>query len=265
MDIKRKQTKKKNMGLLLAGVGLSLGVCSGALFDGVELYHKHKSDGLVLLKDGAHLKQGMHKVVISDQFYELLTFKTKEVSQKLVINGIKTAYDRLNEVNTGIQFELCTTVPKIAQDYSIKQVENFDLKNDILLYMTDKYIDDRKDVLAKVDCKTDFFTRERTNGSIIFKKDSIFSVWKYYDDSKQTLAPQNTCVYTLTLHETLHYMGFAHQDDKNSIMYPHASYENTDLNSEMIEMIQKYNYVNYETNQIIQNQSNTEQTDGLTF
>ena len=36
MEIKRNKTKKKNIGLKIAKIGLTLGVCGGALFDGLE-------------------------------------------------------------------------------------------------------------------------------------------------------------------------------------------------------------------------------------
>ena len=253
MDIKRKQTKKKNMGLLLAGVGLSLGVCSGALFDGIEIYHRVKSDGLVLLKNGVHLKEGNHKVVITDQFYELLTYQTKESSQYLAISGLKAAYERLNEVNTGVQFELCTTVKELSKKYSVGYTESFDVKNDIPLYLTEEAINNNITVLAKAVTSENFITRETYNNSIIFKKDTIFSTWIYYPNPHQTNAPKNTSIYSIAMHETLHIMGFAHTDNECSLMYPEATCDNIDLSKEDIEMIARYNEIFYGKKQKEQN------------
>ena len=254
MDIKREQTKKKNIGLKIAKIGLSLGICGGALFDGLETYHIIKSNGLVLLKNGVHLKEGNHKVIITDQFYELLTYQTKESSQYLAISGLKAAYERLNEVNTGVQFDLCTTDKELSKKYSIEYTESFDTKNDIPLYLTEEAINNDITVLAKAVTSENFVTRETYNNSIIFKKDTIFSTWIYYPNPHQTNAPKNTSIYSIAMHETLHLMGFAHTDNEYSLLYPEATCDNIDLSKEDIKMIAKYNEVFYGKSKKTQNE-----------
>ena len=57
----------------------------------------------------------------------------------------------------------------------------------------------------------------------------------------------NTYAYTITVHEMMHAMGFAHQEEKDSIMYAYLSYKSPkDLTEKDKEMLAKYDEVFYD-------------------
>ena len=225
----------------LVGVGLGM-----ALTDGVDAYYRSKTDGLVLLREGAHLKEGTHKVVISDQFYQLLTYETAEQDQTLAMNGIKKACEVLNENVKGVQFDLCTTVKDCAEKYSLKQVDGAE-KGDITFYLTNDILDNNPNVLGNTDWDIEHFSRELKDLSITFRSKAMFTVWSLFPEDKEVMDPLNTYAYTITVHEMMHAMGFAHQEEKDSIMYAYLSYKSPkDLTEKDKEMLAKYDEVFYD-------------------
>ena len=235
----------KYLGLMVGSAGIGMG---GAFLvtDGVDTYYRNKTDGLVLLREGAHLKEGTHKVIISDQFYQLLTYETAEQDQTLAMNGIKKACEVLNENVKGVQFDLCTTVKDCAEKYSLKQVEGAE-KGDITFYLTNDILDNNPNVLGNTDWDIEHFSRELKDLNITFRAKAMFTVWSLFPDDKDIMNPLNTYAYTITVHEMMHAMGFAHQEEKDSIMYALLSYSSPkDLTIKDKQMLAKYDEVFYD-------------------
>ena len=218
-SIKRFFTSWFGLGLVVGAATVGTGL---ALTDGVDLYYKNKETGLTMLVDYAHMKKGDHKVVISGQFYDFLTYETPKEDQALAINGIKKACETLNEYTTNLNFDLCTTVDGL-EEYGIRKIDSYSNKYDIPLYLTTETLGDNKYVLASTDWDIDHFTRELKNENITYKRDALFTVWQEYDTLEETLAPKNSFAYYITAHELMHAMGFAHVKEKDSIMYPYIS------------------------------------------
>ena len=231
-------------GALTLGGAIGVGGAA-ALTDGVDAYYRNKTDGLVLLREGAHLKEGTHKVVISDQFYELLTYETTEQDQTLAMNGIKTACNTLNENVKGVQFELCTTVKECAEKYSLKQVESVE-QGDITFYLTRDILCNNPNVLGDTVWDIEHFSRELKDLNITFVAKAMFTVWSLFPEDKEVMDPLNSYAYTITVHEMMHAMGFAHQEEKDSIMYAYLSYKSPkDLTEKDKQMLAKYDEVFY--------------------
>ena len=232
------KTFAKYLALFAGAIGGGLGI-GWAATDGVDAYYKSQDNGLALLAPHVHLKKGTHRVVISDQFYEMLTFETEKTDQDLAINGIKKAYENLNEHLWGINFELCTTANGL-DEYGIKKVDTIN-KEDLPLYMTTEIIDNNKNVLAKTDWDYNYFGRELKEESITFRKTPLFTVYKIYKTDEETMNPLNTYAYTITTHETLHALGLPHTESKDSIMYPYISLSSPkDLTEKDIEILKTY-------------------------
>ena len=230
----------------IAVLGGSL-VAGGTMFvfDAIDSHHAKISEGLPLLHGGIHLKKGEHKVVITDQFYKLLSYDTPQEDQDLVVNAFKEAYKNLNKYNTGVNFKLCTTSEEASEKFNLPITESFK-NDDIKLYATDGIINNNKNVLAATDWDYDFFTYEMKDLSINFKKDKLFSVWKVYDTVEETLSPYNAAAYTVAAHETMHAMGFAHVDDEESIMNTYVKYKSPkDFTEYDKKIMDKYNVVFY--------------------
>lgn len=246
--------------LIYGSIGgvLGLGIAWG-LTDGLDLYYKHKT-GLELIDRNAHLKAGVHDVIITDQFYRLLEYEDVKSDNKnyeaikdtefSIINGIKKAYEDLNAVNKGIQFNLCAETDKLTE-YDIPQKDNVDKKNDLLLYMSPnkmKSSSPNKATMAITDFDHNDFTGELTNETIIFQRDYMAQRWGTSEELADInkFNPINTYAYVLTVHESMHAMGFAHQKGADSIMYPYVTKNSPKtLTKKDIAMIKRYNEVFY--------------------
>lgn len=233
-----------------AGAGL-IGVSgTSIMFDSINIYHTNKTNGLNLSQPGLHLKEGNHRVVITDQFYDLLTADgTTELGIKICIDGVKAAIETLNKYNTGIQFKLCTNAPKLAETYSIEYIEKID-KKDIEFYLTNEDISGKSSTMGETVWDCNLFTKEIKNARVTYKKNFMYAFWGFDKDKSIMYSPKNYVSYTTTLHETMHVMGFDHTDDTQSIMYPSAEFlASHDLTEKDIKMIEKYNEVFYKVEQ----------------
>ena len=248
----------------IAGTGLGFGGAKLAI-DLIESNVASKGKGLPLLKAGVHLKEGNHRIVIDDQFYEMLTYETTKEDQDLAINGIAKAYENLNQLNRGIKFELCTTVPELT-NYGLTKVDKVG-KSDIPLFVTTENLDGSKNVLAHTNWTYNFFNGELKDQSITFRKDALLTVYTTYDAIEETLAPLNTLAYTVTAHESMHLMGFSHIDDKESIMNTYVSlFSPRDFTEYDKQIIDKYNVEFYHTEPIYSNTTTSEKIeDDLAF
>ena len=135
--------------VLVGGAGAGLGIGGTKLtFDLIDSHHKNKTAGLPLTKPGAHIKEGTHRVVITDNFWQAIINETEEAKQ-LVLNGVSKAYEDLNRLNTKLNFELCTTEDALEK-YNIKKID--ELKGDeIMLNVTQDIINNNKLVSAITD------------------------------------------------------------------------------------------------------------------
>lgn len=212
------------------------------IMDIIRSYHTGKSQGLPLLANDIHLKKGDHNFVITDSFYsELTNSNFSEESKKMIIDGLKEAYTTLDYYNSQLNFKLATTVDEAAEKYSITKVNKVG-KQDIALYMTDKVLKNNENIMANTESQHNPFNYEIENVNITFRTKYANAIWQAYDTIEETLAPKNTVIYTMAVHEGMHAMGFAHIDDHESIMNTYTK-ENTprDLTEYDIEMMDKYN------------------------
>ena len=205
---------------LATGIGSVLG--AGSLFvvyDIMEKQNEKKSEGLNLVWKGAHLSKGNHRVVITDQFWKAYIPNIDDpIDKEITINGMKKAYEDLNAACDGVSFELCTTESEPAK-YGVKKIDKLQ-KDDIALYVKD-IISNSNNVFAQTSFKrAGMFSSENKDISITYKTDALNLVC-----SKDYLAvPQNAAVYYITVHESMHAMGFAHEEKRDSVMYPQASF-----------------------------------------
>ena len=218
----------------------------------------------MLLAKDIHLKKGTHKVVVCENFYDVLSVRD-EKSKQYVFKNIKAAYDRLNEVNTGVQFELCTTSYTVADNYDLKYVDYVDVNSDIVLDMIAGKFEENPKAAAIAHCDWDEKTRELKDLKITLRLKWVNAKWVIKSDEEKHYAVDNSYIYSVILHEALHTMGFAHQDDENSIMY-YKTKQAHDFSPEDLEMINKYNEVFYGTKQNIATYSQKqEEPEELTF
>ena len=176
-----------------------------------------KTAGLNLMPGDFHMKKGNHRVVITNQFWEAYIPDASEVDKKITVNGMKKAYKDLNDACSGISFELCTTEDEPTK-FGIPKIDKVK-KNDIPLYVED-LIDNNKYVLGNAHCENiNPFTFEIGKLDITYKKEILDAVYS----EKYLNVPHNAVIYDIAVHETMHCMGFAHNEDKDSVMYKQIS------------------------------------------
>ena len=223
---------------LVLGIGGAIG-----LIELKEDIDQRKSNGLALIEDGAHLKQGNHNFVITDEFYSYLKYED-ELDQKLVVDSFKQVYKNFNELNSNkLKFTLCTTSEEASKKYDLPKVNSFS-KYDVPFYITEEDIEGKPSTIASTKHDIDYFTRELNNESILFKKNYLFAVYNMYDTTEEIIAPSNSLAYTVCAHETMHAMGFAHQS-KDSILYPYMPSPYKDFTEKDKELLVKYNQTFY--------------------
>lgn len=205
----------------------------------------YKGRGLNQTIPGNHLRAGEHKVVFTEEFWNIVKKNTPEYNFKMAINGINEAFNTLNEINSGISFKVCTNCDYFV-DYGFEKVDNF-TKHDILLKAYDEVIPSAhsQELNRAGYCESITLpvSGENVNCIISFSKDSLF---KYWDDEThqidfKNVPPKNTVAYSLTLHEAMHAMGFQHNDFMDSVMYPCINIEHNGLGVVDKKLIDAYN------------------------
>ena len=226
--MKKKPFKKflATLGLIGLGIGafgVGVGVPKLAI-DAIEATHESVGEDLPLLHAGVHLSDGEHKVIFTDQFYVELMKETSYEDQYIAVNSIKKAFENLSDLNSKIDFKLYTTNEGLTS-YGIPKIDSYSTKKDIPLYIKDGIIDGNRLTLGKTDWSYSFFTYELKDESITFKKDVLFTTWSNEDkDMTEGEFDYSNCVaYTIAAHEAMHAMGFAHVDDRESLLYPTIS------------------------------------------
>ena len=253
--------------LIWAGVivGGGIGGAGGMklAFDAQESHFANMSQGLPLLKAGAHIKQGNHNVVITDQFFNVLSYNAPQEDQDFAINGIKESYFTLNKYNSKLNFNLCTTVDQVAKRYDIPKIKSIG-KQDIPLYATDGILEGSKYVLAKTDWSLDNFTYQMKKLSITYRADALYAYNMAYSTKEETFNPKNATIYAISLHESMHAMGFAHNNKNRTIMNTYLSLSSPkDLTEYDIEMLDKYNVQFYGASPTIQSNQATTNEDEI--
>lgn len=269
-------SKKKDVLDILKWMGIVvLGGVAGSggmwlVLDAQENHFKNMGNGLCLLKDGVHMKQGEHNYVITDQFYEYLTYDTTPEQQDLAINCLKEGCKTMDKNNSCLDFNLCTTNDVASKKYNIQKIDKAG-KQDIPLYITDKVLENNEHVMAKTDWSYDSFNFQMKDLSITFRKKFMFSVYNLKDSVKETLDVKNCVLYTTFVHEAKHTKGEAHNEicyvDENnrkiplSIMYPYTgNYTMKDETRYDIEMDDRYNVQFYNAKPTIEYIYNTDGT-----
>ena len=231
--------------LKMAGIGAiggALGIGGAWLAcDLIDNHFSSMSQGLPLLAPGVHMKSGDHNIVITDQFCELLSYGTTQEDEYLVMNSFKESTKNLNQYNSKLNFNLCTTDSTIAEKYDITYVDSVK-KDDITLYATEGVLSNNPGVMGNTDWDYDFFTHEMKDLSITFRKKYLLQVWTMKDTIEGTLNPYNCAAYTTFSHEMMHCLGFAHIDDQESIMNTLCTLTSPkDFTTYDIQLMDKYN------------------------
>ncbi|HAJ77631.1 MAG TPA: hypothetical protein DCO89_00990 [Clostridiales bacterium] len=203
----------------------------------------YKGRGLNQIFPGNHLRAGEHKVVFTEQFWDVVKKDTEEYNFKMAINGINEAFNTLNELNSGINFKVCTNCDYFV-DYGFEKVDDIN-QHDIILKASNGYLKSSTNGVAVGLCKsiTLPISGENVNCVISFCKDSLFTYW---DDGTEEIdymnvPPKNTVAYSLALHEAMHAMGFNHNDFIDSVMYPCIDFNHKDLGVLDKKLIDAYN------------------------
>ena len=111
-----------------------------------------RSEGLPLAMVGCHLRKGEHNVVITDQFYDILTFdETKAERQEFAIKSMQEAFDM---IMTTFGVEFCKVddlqkyydffaphVKEILSNYCIRINSDEDILDVNPLYIRTKFLE----------------------------------------------------------------------------------------------------------------------------
>ena len=229
--------KKIGIGALSCVALFDAGMVTTAIIDG---QNRKKGAELGLVLEGAHLKEGNHNFVITDQFYSYLKYESID-DQKLVMDSFKTAYDNLNYLNSKkIRFTLCTQNKEVSEKFDLPLVSSYS-KYDVPLYVYDGDIDNDPKTAGITKVQTEYMTCATIETSIIFKKSALLAVYKHWGMTKEQIySVSNAYAYTICAHETMHAMGFAHRSS-NSILYPYVPSPYKDFTDYDKELLINYN------------------------
>ena len=226
----------------IVGGGIAMGQGIGALVTdliGGQPKTQQKSDDLHLVAENAHLREGTHKVVLTHNFYNYMSYETTEEQQDMVIDAIKTAYDNLNSYSSNLKFELCTESQYLVEKYDLPRVPSVNKDTQIPLYITQDKIDNTDEILANTEYKIDRDNGRLMRQSVTFRKEYLFGTWSNYGkDGNYDI--KDTFAYYITAHESMHLMGFDHID-KDSIMHTSIDYKYRDFTKFDKKLIAKYN------------------------
>ena len=225
--MKNKKKLLKDLGIAVGsticfvGGGLSMTSCASSFSEMLNSNGK----GLNLRFIGAHIKEGIHRVVISNQFWEAYIPEATEEDKIITINGMKKAYEDLNEACSNVSFELCSTEDEPSK-YGVKKIEEIG-KNDIVLYVSD-IVHENPLALARTEyLAINPLTSEIERSSITFRKSALNASRL----NTESLTPQFYVMYSLTIHESMHCMGFWHENSRTSVMYDTSIYGEEYLNN----------------------------------
>ena len=232
--------KKVGIGALAMVALVDVGVISGVV---VDIVNSKKGNDIGLLTSGAHLKEGNHNFIITDQFYDSIKDEEKS-DQNLIIDSFKQAYKTLNELNSEkIRFTLCTTSSDASREFNLPLISSYS-KYDVPLYVENGIIDGNKLTSGATRYETEMYTYYMKNESIIFKKGSLLGVYSVFVEPEEFYSYKNSYAYTICAHETMHVMGFKHRD-KDSILYPYIPSPYRDFTDYDKKLLVEYNKTFY--------------------
>ena len=231
----------------LAGV-FALGMLGYVLYDNIR-DSQPSSNGLNLVSYNAHLSPGVHKVILTDSFYQHFSDNRTEKYQDFAIDCVKKAYSDLNTYTTGIKFDLYTQNDGLLK-YGFKKAESIDTANDLPIYVSTESLstdESKASPIAICHHEVNSFSRELHNEYIKVYKPYIYSIFNSGGKTwEQNFNPSNSYFYATLVHETMHAMGFAHQEKKDSVMYLYSGRTTPhELTEKDIEMIRTYNTTFY--------------------
>ena len=227
--------------------GFAIGALGVTLFDNIR-DSQPSSNGLQLVSYNAHLKEGIHRIVLTNSFYDLYTDGRSTKWQNYAINCVKKAYTDLNKYNSGIKFDIYTQNDGLLK-YGFKKAETIDYMHDIPLNLTTdplKSDDGKRSAIAITDYQINDTTRELHNQSITVYKPYVYAIFKSTGKWEDDFVPSNSYFYATLVHETMHAIGFAHQNSKDTVMYPYSGINTAhELTDKDIEMLKTYNTTFY--------------------
>ena len=237
----------KNLAIGAATItgGIGLGTGTFFLIDSIERAGGDMN-GYKMVHRDAHLKEGVHRIVLTDSFYNLFS-KRSPALQDYAIESLKEAYRDLNKYNTGIKFDIYTQNDGLLK-YGLKKADTIDSKNDIQLNLikTTEEKDDPDKTVAYSTWNLDKSTRELQYESITMEDKFLFVFFDLNETPEETFVPSNSATYPVIIHETMHCMGFAHRDTPDSIMYPYITLTTPrKLTEADIEILKTYNETYY--------------------
>lgn len=228
---------------VLSLAGLALSSCGPSQAEGKDTSRVVWYQEMPLISEGVHMKKGSHNYVITEQFYRLFTDDVLAQNQKMAINAFKEAYSNLDKYTKSLSFNLCTTVDELASKYDIQKVDSVG-EQDIALYI----IDDDNVALAKASVSYDSKSKEMKELSITFRKETVFSVWAFYNNMSQLQDPYNTVAYTNAIRTGMETMGFAYFNDNQSVMNDLNDDSPKDFTQFDLDLLEKYEKVFFEAN-----------------
>ena len=244
------------LGILgISAVGVLTVGCAGAMTAAIinnpptntTAEYIKKGEGLPLAMAGGHLRAGKHNAVITDQFYDILTFDdTKKERQEFAINAIKEAYTYLNDNFSGVSFNLCTNSERVANRFYLPLVNSIG-SNDIAIQAQQGILPyGTKNTMGQAYRDYDHHNLEAKNMRIVFSDKCLFKVWKTKNTLEETLDSYNSELFTFTIHEMGHMFFFDHITTRDSIMNPSIGYSTSIPNEEDLKMFDKYSVQFYD-------------------
>ena len=227
--------------MLIIGASYTLGI--GVAIGATKL-HEYKyakmGEGLPLLEKGGHINAGNHKFVITENFYNIFVTGRTDDERQFAVDCINQACEDLNKYNSCLSFELCSTVEQMA-DYGVKTINSYSSDDDIELYLSVGDIDGSEITLGSTHYVLDWKNYNLKDKYIVMRNDVVLARWKnLFVSPEEYNDPYNSYMYTVTTHEALHAMGFAHREGQ-TIMVKSMSKAYNHLFDSDIYYMDRYN------------------------
>lgn len=163
-----------------------------------------------LICSNAHLSQGTHKVVITEQFTEALN-ESVYTDKDRALGNLNKACERLSSVCKHLDFEF---------SYDSEYTEN-----DIPIYLSIDYLKNENDNANYIG----FAYHNVKEDGTLYNQKVVFHTWSLIQSYG----------YSLALHELMHEIGFKHQTE-NSVLEVGKSNKHDDLTDYDISLLEKY-------------------------
>lgn len=243
--------------------GFTVGAIGLTLLDSIR-DSQASSNGLNLVSYNAHLKSGVHKVILTNSFYENFADGRSEKYQDFAITCVKKAYEDLNKHITGIKFDIYTENDGLVK-YGFKKAESIDLTNDLPIYLSKEPLsgeNGKTSAIATTSWQINDVTRELYGEKIVVYNNYVYMIFNASKTWEENFVPSNSYFYAALIHETMHAMGFAHQNNNDSVMYPYSGRNtNHELTEKDIDMLKTYDTTFYKEKYEVPNTTSNYTTD----